>query len=60
MNRKTVIIISFPIIECWGTFKGLCESKGWVYQSLANAHKVPKVGQPVTIGEFVIHRVICR
>lgn len=57
MNRQTVIIVVSPAPECWGNFKKLCEAKGWVYQTLSNQGKVPKIGQPVTIEGCEVHRV---
>jgi len=57
MNRQTLIIVVSPAPECWGNFKKLCEAKGWKYQQLANAGKVPKIGQPVEIDGLIVHRV---
>lgn len=57
MNRQTVIIVVSPAPECWGNFKKLCESKGWKHQQLANSKKVPKIGQPVEIEGYEVHRV---
>lgn len=57
MYRQTVILITSPAPECWGSFKKLCEAKGWVYQTLANAGKIPKIGSPVNIKKHTIHRV---
>jgi len=57
MNRQTIIVIVSPAPECWGNFKKLCEAKGWVYQTLANDRKIPKIGQPVEVDGLVIHRV---
>jgi len=57
---KTIIIQISPTVECYSTFKGLCEAKGLVYQTLANAKKVPTVGNPVTIEGCKIHRAVIR
>lgn len=54
---KTIIIQTSPTLECFTTFKGLCEAKGWVYQTLANAKKVPTVGKHVTVDGCKLHRV---
>ena len=57
MNRQSVILIVSPAPECWGNFKKLCEAKGWVYQTLSNQGKIPKLNNPVEINGFIIHRV---
>jgi len=58
MTKKTVIIIASSPPECYGNFKKLCLAKGWVYQTLSNAGKIPKIGGPVNLHGFEIHRVV--
>jgi len=58
MNQKTVIIIlGTGTPEVFGSFKKFCADKGLIYQTLLNKGKTPKIGEPVTIGNFIIHKV---
>jgi hypothetical protein len=54
------IIIVTPGLEAWGTFKKLCKAKGWVYQTLLNQKKSPKIGSPVEISGSEIHKVFLK
>jgi len=55
---RTVIIIVFPVQECWGNFKKLCKAKGWKHQEFANKGHVPKLDQPgIEINGNIVHRV---
>lgn len=56
MKRETIIIQVTPTVEPWGNFKKWCLAKGFNPQTLANKKQVPKVGQPVKIGEYLIYR----
>ncbi len=57
MNTKTAIIITSPVVECWGNFRKLCQARGWVYQTLSNSKRVPRIGHPVIIEGETVHRV---
>jgi len=50
MKRQKIIVVHSPVIETWGNFKKMCESKGLPYHSL----KMKKF--PIYYKEFVIHK----
>lgn len=54
---KTVIIIISPKVECYGSFKKMCNAKGLIYQSLANLRKNPKIDEVVEIDGMTVTRV---
>jgi hypothetical protein len=51
MQRKKVILIISPTIECWGNFKKMCEAKGLPY------HSLKMLRFPILYKDFVIHKV---
>lgn len=55
MSRSIIIVTPGP--EAWGNFKKLCKARGWVYQTLNNQRKIPRIGHPVTIDDFEIHKI---
>lgn len=59
IETKVIVLQLQPtiIIECWGSFKKLCEAKGWKHQSLANAKVTPQIGNPVTIQNLLVFRI---
>ena len=62
MNQKTVVI-AIGIdgrLECYGSYKKLCLAKGVSYQTMLNNKKTPKLGRPITIEGYIIHKVECK
>lgn len=56
---KTVVISVDPEkgMECFTTFRKVCKAKGWNYQTMSNTGRVPKIQNPITQENIVIHRV---
>jgi hypothetical protein len=58
MNQKFVIIsLLNGVPECYGSFKKFCKAKGLIYQTYANKRKVPKLGEPVEIENYIVFKV---
>ena len=58
MNQKFVVIAIFEgVPECYGSFKKFCLAKGLTYQTLLNKRQIPKVGEPVNIGNYKVFKV---
>jgi len=54
---KRTICLIIPDMTAWGNFRKVCKEKGWKYQTLANTHRLPKIGKPAEIDGITVHRV---
>jgi hypothetical protein len=57
LNQIMKSIILTPGPEAWSTFRKLCKARGWIYQTLANQRKIPKIGEATEINGETIQRV---